>query len=110
MNEPPFDPADLMDEITAPDGDDEDWHIPGLPDALAKACVDSFEYMLGLRTGQVIQFGSAEVSQDHKWVHLAPSDFERDDPFMTGIEAPFERGIDVRVEDIVWVADAPYGS
>lgn len=66
----------------------------GYPPALAKACSDPFFYQLKLRTGETIDFESAEPINS-EWVHI-----HDDHP----------RGMDVRVADIVFVIDAPNGS
>jgi hypothetical protein len=90
-----------------------DWHIDGLPDALVKACSDPFDYAMGLRTGPVIRFESATLSTDHQWIHVAVQHhgYDADAPdVMTGCPFTFECGVDVRVSDIMWVADAPNGS
>jgi len=76
---------------------------------LTKACQDKpFDYALKLRTGEVIRFEGAEIMQPG-WIHLdvKPPGAQPDEdclPFMA------DRGIDVRIEDIVWVMDAPEGS
>jgi hypothetical protein len=77
--------------------------------ALAKACVDDcFDYALKLRTGEVIRFSGARVISPG-WVHLkiAEVEFQPDEQAL-----PFraDRGVDVRIADIVWVMDAPEGS
>jgi hypothetical protein len=90
---------------------------------LAKSVMDEFDYMLRLRTGEVIRYRSADiVSED--WIHLCggmwwpESDLgmsdqvpwnERGKDFNDNA-AQFARGIDVRLSDIVWVMDAPYDS
>jgi hypothetical protein len=76
------------------------------PPALQKACVDPFDYALKLRTGEIWTFESAKAVS-REWVCIV--DFHENSggqkpPF------PFVRGVDVRVADIVWVADAPRGS
>jgi hypothetical protein len=93
----------------------------GYPPALQKACVDPFDYAMMLRSGLVIYFELAEpVSAE--WVSLtgiravvrsskfSPSDYQDDTPGCRRDEGPFPRGLDVRVDDIAWVADAPHGS
>lgn len=92
---------------------DEPWEdrYPDLPAALGKAIDDPFDYALGLRTGQIVFFTSASLSKNRQWVHLdLDNSFVHRDQEKGEIELPFERGLDVRVADIVWVADAPYGS
>ena len=77
-------------------------------EALAKACYDNpFDYALKLRTGEVIRFYEARVINP-EWIHIEfiPSDQlpEKRIPYLG------ERGIDIRIADIVWVMDAPEGS
>jgi hypothetical protein len=82
------------------------------PDSLLKALPDNpFEYAIKLRTGEVWFFTGAEIQGDY--VHL-----EFEDPqfgqgrrlWETPRDIPFCRGVDVRISDIVWCADAPDGS
>jgi len=91
----------------------------GWPPALAKAGIDFFDYALGLRNGTVLRFNEARYI-DQEWVHLSAGC----EPRYEGLEmlwpplgehrdmGPlcFQRGIDVRLMEIAWVADAPYGS
>lgn len=73
--------------------------------ALAKACSDKpFQYALKLRTGEIIQFTGATLVTE-EWITL-----ELDSGASSALPFPCERGIDVRIADIVWVVDAPYGS
>jgi hypothetical protein len=70
---------------------------------LAKACQDEFSYAMKLRTGEVILFSGATVL-NREWVNLNighPTVREDGLPFTS------ERGIDVRLADIVWVMDNP---
>jgi len=94
-------------------GEDEEftWQTSkDVPAALAKAIEDEFDYALGLRNGVVIRFGHAKISEDGAWVHLDTPTYTSGSWVMSGVEMPFERGLDVRLADVVWVADAPYGS
>lgn len=72
-----------------------------LPPSLVKACYDPFDYAVGLRGGIWIRFEQAKVYGDY--VRL-------DGVIETNLEYPMPRGVDVRIEDIVWCADAPEGS
>ena len=78
-----------------------------LPDALLKAAVDPFDYAMQLRTGDVIRFEHVEIRG--AWVHLqGVKEWDH-----AAVEYPvytFERGLDIRIADIVWVCDAPCGS
>lgn len=72
------------------------------PPALKKACGDSFEYAIVLRDGTRIVFTEARAI-DETWVHIA------------GVtSSPYahilDRGLDLRVDSILWAADAPNGS
>jgi hypothetical protein len=99
----------------------DEFRLLGYPPALCKACGDHFEYALGLRDGTVIQFAQAE-DVDREWVRLMGIVFMRDGrgqivpgkAFMDGHRDrketgafTFDRGIDVRVSEILWLADAP---
>lgn len=79
------------------------------PWALAKACGDSFTYAAFIRGIGWVEFGFA-VALDADWVELReigkPPTKKR-----SGIkDFTLDRGLCVRVADIVAVADAPYGS
>jgi len=76
--------------------------------ALAKACQDCFDYAMKLRTGEVINFSFAEVI-NNEWVHLTLKE-TNEQPIANRIAYPADRGVDVRMSDIVWVMDAPEGS
>jgi len=76
--------------------------------ALAKACQDPFDYALKLRTGEVIDFSFATILNS-EWVNLDLKPIE-DQPERNRIAYPADRGVDVRISDIVWVMDAPRGS
>lgn len=73
---------------------------------LAKAMVDQFDYQVRLRTGDLIRFRSA-VDLGNDWIHLEEAC--RDDGSLNGGD-DYHRGVDVRLSDIVYAVDAPYGS
>lgn len=83
----------------------------GYPPSLAKACFDNaFDYALCLIDGTVWRVsGVRAISRDY--VQINKADFntlsgdKHDKP-----KYPFERGVDVRVDCIMWIADAPEGS
>ena len=77
-----------------------------IPPSLIKACGDPFDYALKLRTGEIIFFESASIHGKFATLKIVddPSTGQRTTPM------PFPRGLDVRLSDIVWCADAPYGS
>lgn len=82
----------------------------GWPPALAKATLDPFQYAVQVRDVGVIVFESAEPVGTG-WVRLlAGGDrgFSQEDSPQPGYPCP--RGIEVRLADIVWAADAPHGS
>lgn len=83
-----------------------------IPSALVKACSDHFYYGLRLTTGELIYFNEARIKGD--WVHLdvadgvnKPDHWHKPPPSENPL---WERGVDVRLDQIVWVADAPHGS
>jgi len=83
------------------------------PPTLVKALGDHFTYALMLKTGQIISFVEAEFIST-SWVRLRQPQFHADmgelhlcSSFET---AEFERGLEVRVSEIVWCVDAPNGS
>jgi hypothetical protein len=84
----------------------------GWPRALAKATVDPFFYAVGLRGGAIIHFESAELIDDEhtEWVSLRGCPENMRLELDHGHEMTFERGLEVRVADILWAADAPHGS
>lgn len=76
---------------------------------LAKACLDQdFDYALKLRTGEVIAFRGAELLNP-EWIHVRIKPMD-EQPTRNQIAYPAERGMDIRISDIVWVMDAPEGS
>lgn len=91
-------------------------HDLGYSPALAKACIDSsFDYAMCLIDGTVWRIcGARAINKDY--VHVGKVDFEtcsstkdyRDEHDKP--KYPFERGVDVRVDCIMWIADAPEGS
>lgn len=81
----------------------------GYPDALIKACYDEFGYAAGVVGLGTVRFQSA-TPQGLSWVHLdlLYTDAPAVDPPVQ--EFCFARGVDVRLRDIAWVADAPMDS
>ena len=91
----------------------EELEAQGYPPSLAKACYDPFEYVLVLRSGTLLHFESA--SPRGQWVHIefggyAPPRILDAARMDRAGHFSFDRGMDVRVADIVWCADAPNGS
>lgn len=95
--------------------DDEDARLQKvLGYALWKATVDCFTYCARLRSGELVFFASAEYDGG-EWISLElhPETISGDSPttgYPHGLPVLAERGISVRLSDIVWVADAPHGS
>jgi hypothetical protein len=93
--------------------DDEDLDDPSFcracrhkyPPSLLKAVIDDFGSALKLRTGEVIRFVRADPKGDYVTLHTDSEhwgdDFSHPLPYLC------PRGVDVRVEDIVWCVDAP---
>lgn len=84
--------------------------IDGLPWPLNKALSDSpFEYLVMLRNGAVVVCEGAKQANDDEsgWITLFNAKV-----IYPVIESPFnfERGLCVRIIDIVAAADAPHGS
>lgn len=88
----------------------------GLPWPLSKALSDPFEYAVGLRDGSVVHFESASIRLEapefitlngvrHHSVPAVDVTHDRKPwPFS------FERGLVIRISDVMWAADAPHGS
>ncbi len=90
-----------------------------LPEPLIKSTEDPFVYAIGLRDGSVIVYDSAEIKGE--WIHLSieegPGGPESRTGFFQTIRGSIKkkdlvlgRGVSVRISDIMWVADAPFGS
>lgn len=76
----------------------------GWPSSLIKAVFDPFEYTAGVQGLGVIEFESARVDSPG-WVHLiSPHTSEVVGP-NPAHAAHWQRGIDVRLSAILWVAD-----
>jgi hypothetical protein len=88
------------------------------PPALLKATCDPFLYALGLRDGTVVDFESAEIYGEWVTIHgendesgrsgMSDESGESSGSRWKGRDCP--RGVDIRLSEIVWVADAPNGS
>ncbi|MFA5379774.1 MAG: hypothetical protein WC455_28705 [Dehalococcoidia bacterium] len=91
------------------------------PPALLKANADQFSYVLGLRDGTVVDFESAEIHGE--WITIIgvndtsglpgmsrESDDSGLDPDTSWKGRYCLRGVDIRLSEIVWIADAPNGS
>lgn len=86
---------------------------PRIPADLAKAFGDPFDYMVILRNGMIFYFTEAALAGE--WVTLtgirafSGIPLPKGDPLSDSLPN-FERGIQVRLADIIAVADAPWGS
>jgi hypothetical protein len=78
-----------------------------MPAALLKACEDTFVYAAYVKHLGLVTFSSACVTGDG-WVRLLFDDISQVPEFRC--KHHFGRGVDVRLEDIRWVADCPHGS
>lgn len=86
------------------------------PEALIKAVDDPFDYAVGLRDGTIIFFEYAvPEGKFNQWVRLVLNDlhsgseaYTRSFNYRAGIGK--HRGLEVRVHDIMWASDAPFGS
>jgi hypothetical protein len=77
---------------------------------LLKACQDCFDYALKLSTGEIIRFSQAEIHGDYATLLGSPEDNTSLDGKKQGLPFVFDRGLDVRIANIIWCADAPEGS
>jgi len=115
----------FFDEEESEDSSDDPFADPSgeLPASLLKATGDDFSYVLGTRDGRIIHFAYAQIQEGRKWVRVSGhihwrthpttgEDYQDDyDPIeMSGVDHGFPRGLDIRISDIVWCADAPDGS
>ena len=79
------------------------------PGSLLKATVESSRYALKLHNGELICFMHAEFSGE--FVHLTGISYDSEGPSdafkLSAIEPAirFERGVDIRVADVLWCAD-----
>lgn len=94
-----YEMADAMIRADETSQQDREKRILG-SEALIKATQDCFDYALKLRTGDIISFSEAKIIAP-EWVHLSGC---------SGLPFMADRGVDVRISDIVWVMDAPNGS
>jgi hypothetical protein len=77
-------------------------------EVLAKSCWDPFDYLLKLKTGEIINYSEARLINDD-WIHLDFHDYQVEQR-NNEIPSRCNRGIDVKLSEIVWVIDAPYES
>jgi hypothetical protein len=79
------------------------------PPAILKAMNDPFYYVVGLRNGMVIYFDWVEDIYG-EWIVLRLWEGEIEGRTNPPELPPCPRGLEVRLSDIVWAADAPFGS
>lgn len=72
------------------------------PEALIKATTDEFNYAMSLKNGDLIQFRSAEF--------LNISTVKITIPRKNIYNFELSRGLEVKLDQIVWVSDAPTGA
>ncbi len=101
---------DIMKRFNVESGRDwpthgDDWIENQLeyPPALAKACTDDFSYALKLKNGDEFRFSQARPI-DKTWVRIDGLIVPEGDTTV------FPRGLEIRVDQIAWVCDAPEGS
>jgi hypothetical protein len=96
-----------------PQSDDADFCLVcrrAYPPSLLKACYDEFDYALKLSDGTIIRFAFAKIHGDYVTLMGGYDkgtlivDQPKPLPFI------FDRGIEVRLSEIIWCADAPDGS
>jgi hypothetical protein len=88
----------------------------GWPEVLIKSVDDPFDYAVGLKDGRIIFFHYAEpCGKNNEWALLTLDDLHKDTNaylqsmnYRVGVGK--DRGLEVRVSEIVWAADAPFGS
>jgi hypothetical protein len=104
--------AELRDRLIE---EEKGYRDLGWPDHLIKAANDPFIYAAYVDGMGVILFTEADVA-GVGWVHLKGiQDHEKScggfwDQTNREHRMNFERGVDVRLDAIRWVADAPWGS
>lgn len=79
------------------------------PASLIKALGDEFDYAMGLRNGTVLRFQSARITGEWVTIELFEPNEQPVKGFNKG-EYPCPRGVDIRISEIIWCADAPQGS
>lgn len=83
------------------------FEFAGYPPSLIKSFWDEFQYAMKLKNNdQVINF-TKSCPVNREWVRVYPESMYNDD---WRHDPPCPRGIDIHMNSIEWVADAPYGS
>lgn len=74
-----------------------------LPPVLVKSFYDSYAYLLETKSGRQFRYESASLINE-EWVHISISPYYMDERLA---DAGFgDRGVDVRISEIAWIADA----
>lgn len=94
------------DLITAPVPDSCRRCRQRYPWPLLKASWDPFDYAVGLVNGATIRFSECII--EGPWITLNLSDEQPDG--RPSLPCPCPRGVTIHLDQILWVADAPWGS
>ena len=86
------------------------------PPALIKATCDPFDYAVKVRDIGVLEFEHASIHGE--WATIYPHGGTFNRPFhdqrygheLQSLPYNMDRGLEIRVNDIIWIADAPNGS
>lgn len=87
---------------------EDELRLAGYPPALIKACFDDFMYSLSLKNGDRYAFAKA-TPINKVWVHITDNTTLRE-YYKDGYRPMSDRGVYVRVSEIVTAEDAPFGS
>jgi hypothetical protein len=82
------------------------------PDPVLKAAFDHYDYALGLKDGTVIRFTDAKIMGDYILLRVADAEPVFENGRREGFKLlpyPCLRGVAVRLDQIAWAVDAPYG-
>ena len=77
---------------------------------LAKATQDPFDYFVAMKTGESFHFHSATYVLGDDWILLEDFFPDTNSMLMKRFGHGFSRGLQVRLSDILFAADAPDGS
>lgn len=75
---------------------------------ICKAIRDPFDYVVGLRSGAVIHFTGEDVKIVGEWIVIKGVEEETSKSKLFPFPCP--RGVQIRLSEIAWFADAPMGS
>jgi hypothetical protein len=79
---------------------------------MLKAATDPFDYAMRLTSGDLIYFQQLEIHGDWVTIGGGQINWEHSNyaPVVATENPPWERGLQIRIDAIAWIADAPYGS